>query len=178
MLASRGCKIIVNDPGIAFDGSGSASQQIADEVVEEIRLQGGQAVASYDSVEDGAALVNNGLEAVFGRNPHWLFEAAQIYHVMGEEKAARHVLSEIEGYMATIKPTPSNQRLIRKVQRLTAALETGCPSSIGDKYLLLISSEPRRPKYCSESNYRLAQTIPSSKFWLLDEVTTVMMLTL
>lgn len=66
LLASRGCKIIVNDPGIAFDGSGSASQQIADEVVEEIRLQGGQAVASYDSVEDGAALVNNGLEA-FGR---------------------------------------------------------------------------------------------------------------
>ena len=65
------------------------------------------------------------LEPVFGRSPHWLFEAAQIYHVMGEKKAARHVLSEIEGYMATIKPTPSNQRLIRKLQRLTATLETG-----------------------------------------------------
>ena len=66
LLASRGCNIIVNDPGIAYDGTGHAQHQVADEVVDEIRSRGGQAIANYDSVEQGHAIVKAGMEA-FGR---------------------------------------------------------------------------------------------------------------
>jgi NAD(P)-dependent dehydrogenase (short-subunit alcohol dehydrogenase family) len=49
LLASEGAKVVVNDPGVARDGTGSAAAP-ADEVVAEIKKAGGQAVANYDSV--------------------------------------------------------------------------------------------------------------------------------
>lgn len=66
LLASRGCKIVVNDPGIAYDGTGSTQHQVADEVVEKIKHAGGDAVANYDSVEQGDAIIKAGVDA-FGR---------------------------------------------------------------------------------------------------------------
>jgi NAD(P)-dependent dehydrogenase (short-subunit alcohol dehydrogenase family) len=48
-LGKRGAKVVVNDLGGARDGSG-ASTSAADQVVEEIKKNGGQAVANYDSV--------------------------------------------------------------------------------------------------------------------------------
>ncbi|KAK6051918.1 hypothetical protein COOONC_10578 [Cooperia oncophora] len=51
-LAKRGCKVVVNDLGGDAHGT-SASTSMADKVVSEIRAAGGQAVASYDSVELG-----------------------------------------------------------------------------------------------------------------------------
>src|SRR5208337_995388 len=54
LLASRGAKVVVNDPGGAVDGSGGTSA-VADKVVAEIRAAGGQAVASYASVADEKA---------------------------------------------------------------------------------------------------------------------------
>ena len=54
LLASRGAKVVVNDPGGSVDGSGTANA-VADKVVEEIRAAGGQAVASYASVAEEAA---------------------------------------------------------------------------------------------------------------------------
>lgn len=49
-LASRGAKVVVNDPGLLPDGSSRAVK-----VAEEICRQGGQAVASYESVADHEA---------------------------------------------------------------------------------------------------------------------------
>ena len=54
LLAARGAKIVVNDPGGAVDGRGGA-QAAADKVVAEIRVAGGEAVANYDSVANEAA---------------------------------------------------------------------------------------------------------------------------
>ena len=51
LLAERGAKIVVNDLGTTYDGSGGAKGQVADEVVALIRASGGEAVANYDSVE-------------------------------------------------------------------------------------------------------------------------------
>lgn len=54
LLASRGAKVVVNDPGGAVDGRGSAAA-VADQVVAEIVAAGGEAVANHASVADEAA---------------------------------------------------------------------------------------------------------------------------
>ncbi len=51
LLASRGAKVVVNDPGGSVDGRGTANA-VADQVVAEIKQAGGEAVASYGSVAD------------------------------------------------------------------------------------------------------------------------------
>ena len=67
-LAARGAKVVVNDLGGARDGTG-ASAGPAQEVVEEIKKNGGEAIADAGNVatEDGArALVQAALDA-FGK---------------------------------------------------------------------------------------------------------------
>ena len=49
LCAAEGAKVVVNDPGVASDGSG-ASAAPAEEVVEEIKKRGGTAVANYVSI--------------------------------------------------------------------------------------------------------------------------------
>ena len=62
MLASRGCKVVVNDLGASTDGGGSDSKA-ADVVVNEIKEAGGEAVANYNSMEDFDKLVTMALES-------------------------------------------------------------------------------------------------------------------
>ncbi|MEQ1878828.1 MAG: SDR family NAD(P)-dependent oxidoreductase, partial [Bdellovibrionia bacterium] len=50
-FAKEGAKIVVNDLGGSRDGAGK-STSMADQVVEEIKKAGGEAVANYDSVSD------------------------------------------------------------------------------------------------------------------------------
>lgn len=50
-LAGAGAKVVVVDPGVARDGSGTDAAP-ADQVVEEIRAQGGTAISNYNSVTD------------------------------------------------------------------------------------------------------------------------------
>ena len=68
LLAERGAKVVVNDPGGAVDGRGGDASA-ADKVVAEIKAKGGQAAASYDSVAswEGAQNIVNTAVKSFGR---------------------------------------------------------------------------------------------------------------
>jgi NAD(P)-dependent dehydrogenase (short-subunit alcohol dehydrogenase family) len=68
LFASEGAKVVVNDLGGGPDGSGD-DRTAAEQVVDEIRALGGEAVANADNVADwsgGQRLVNQAIEA-FGR---------------------------------------------------------------------------------------------------------------
>lgn len=67
-MARRGAKVVVNDLGGKADGTG-AGHSMADQVVDEIKQAGGEAVANYDSVstpEGGEGIIQSALSA-FGR---------------------------------------------------------------------------------------------------------------
>jgi hypothetical protein len=69
LLAAKGARVVVADVGAGIDGRGGASSSPADEVVDEIRTAGGEAVPSYASVADeagAASIVDTAIEA-FGR---------------------------------------------------------------------------------------------------------------
>ena len=68
LLAREGASVVVNDLGGARDGTGS-SNTMAQKVVEEIKAEGGQAIANYGSVtnrDDAIALVEDTVSA-FGK---------------------------------------------------------------------------------------------------------------
>ena len=68
LLASRGAKVVVNDPGGSVDGTGGA-HAAADQVVAEIKAAGGEAVASYASVaeEEAARSIIDTAVSSFGK---------------------------------------------------------------------------------------------------------------
>jgi len=68
LLAAEGAKVLVNDLGVELDGSGR-DQKLADRVVEEIRAEGGEAVANFESVADhqAAKRIIDAAVAQFGR---------------------------------------------------------------------------------------------------------------
>src|ERR1700729_1485051 len=51
LCAAEGAKVVVNDPGVASDGSGTSAAP-AEEVVDEIKKRGGIAVANFESVAE------------------------------------------------------------------------------------------------------------------------------
>lgn len=68
-LARRGARVVVNDFGSPRDGSGAGSASPADQVVQEIKDLGGEAVPNYDNVataEGGKNIVQTAMNA-FGR---------------------------------------------------------------------------------------------------------------
>ena len=52
LMAKHGAKVVVNDLGAHFDGTGSADVHPAQEVVNEIKAMGGEAVTNGESVSD------------------------------------------------------------------------------------------------------------------------------
>ncbi len=60
-FARRGASVVVNDLGDGGHGEGRNSEA-ADAVVAEIHAAGGEAVANYDSVENGQAIIQTALD--------------------------------------------------------------------------------------------------------------------
>jgi len=58
LMAKLGAKVVVNDLGAHFDGTGAATATPAQEVVAEIKKMGGDAVANGDNVADFKAAKN------------------------------------------------------------------------------------------------------------------------
>ena len=90
-LASEGAKIVVNDLGGGPDGSGGEASP-ADEVVEEIKKMGGEAVANYDSVatwEGGENIIKSAVDA-FGKldilvNNAGILRDAMVFNITEEQ---------------------------------------------------------------------------------------------
>ncbi|KPF93926.1 SDR family oxidoreductase [Rhodopseudomonas palustris] len=103
LLAAReGAKVVVNDPGVAADGSGTDASP-AEQVVEEIKKEGGTAVANFESVAEAVpaskivkqavdtwgkldGVVNNAgilRDAIFHRMSIDAFEQVIKVHLMG-----------------------------------------------------------------------------------------------
>lgn len=86
LLASKGAKVVVNDPGGAIRGEGADSQP-ADEVVAEIRNAGGEAFANMDSVATeggGKAIIDAALDH-FGRIDVLIHNAGNVRYGSLEE---------------------------------------------------------------------------------------------
>jgi NAD(P)-dependent dehydrogenase (short-subunit alcohol dehydrogenase family) len=65
LFAQEGAKVVVNDLGGAIDGSGD-DRTAAEQVVDEIKAMGGEAVANADNVADwegGQRLINTAIES-------------------------------------------------------------------------------------------------------------------
>jgi len=68
-MAQQGAKIVVNDLGVDWDGTGERVSGPADDVVKEIKDAGGEAVANYESVTDfnGAKRIIDCAVETFGK---------------------------------------------------------------------------------------------------------------
>lgn len=89
-LASWGCRVVVNDIGVAIDGQGGDAG-LARSVVEEIRARGGEATASTESItswDSAGRIVETALD-IFGRIDIVVNNAGiardRIFHQMNEE---------------------------------------------------------------------------------------------
>jgi len=78
LMAAHGAKVVVNDPGVSGEGEGADSAP-AQQIVDEIKAAGGEAVANYGSVakfEDCLSMIQQARDAFGGL--HILFNPAGI----------------------------------------------------------------------------------------------------
>ncbi len=109
LFAREGAKVVVNDAGVNVDGTGHDNGP-ADQVVEEIRAAGGEAVASYDSVatmEGGENIIRKAVDT-WGRidilvNNAGILRDRMIFN-MTEEEWDAVIAVHLKGHFACTKP--------------------------------------------------------------------------
>ncbi len=109
LFAREGAKVVVNDPGVNVDGSGGDTGP-AQQVVDEIKAAGGEAVANLDSVAEAAGGENMIKQAVdtYGRidcvvNVAGILRDRMIFNMTKEEWDAV-IAVHLKGHYNTIKP--------------------------------------------------------------------------
>ena len=153
-LARHGAKVVVNDVGGGFDGKGEHHGP-ADEVVEEIRRMGGEAVPSYESVSDfeGARRIVERAVESFGRldilvNNAGILRDRMIFN-MTEEDWDLVMDVHLKGTStAPITPAPTGGNSTRRVS----------PSPAG-------SSTRPRTRACSTTRARATTGPPRPASW-------------
>ena len=109
LLAEEGARIVVNDYGVSVDGSQPSSGP-AQEVADEIKGKGGEAVANYDTVatmEGGENIIKTALDS-FGRldiliNVAGILRDRMVFN-MTEEEWDSVIAVHLKGHFATTKP--------------------------------------------------------------------------
>jgi NAD(P)-dependent dehydrogenase (short-subunit alcohol dehydrogenase family) len=109
LFAQEGAKIVVVDPGVNVDGTGSDGGP-ADQVVAEIKAAGGNAIASYESVATmagGESIIKTALDS-FGRldilvNNAGILRDRMIFN-MSEEEWDAVIAVHLKGHFACTKP--------------------------------------------------------------------------
>jgi len=132
-LAAEGAKVVVNDLGGAADGTG-ADKAPADEVVEEIKKMGGEAVSNYDSVatmEGGERIIKAAIDN-FGRldilvNNAGVLRDRMIFN-MTEEEWDTVISVHLKGHFACAKPAC----VIFRQQRSGRIINTSSISGVGN----------------------------------------------
>jgi NAD(P)-dependent dehydrogenase (short-subunit alcohol dehydrogenase family) len=109
LFACEGAKVVVNDPGVNVDGSGHDNGP-ADQVVAEIKGEGGTARANYDSVatvEGGEAIIKTAVDT-FGRidilvNNAGILRDRMIFN-MSEQEWDDVIATHLKGHYNCTKP--------------------------------------------------------------------------
>ncbi|MPZ23559.1 MAG: SDR family oxidoreductase [Dehalococcoidia bacterium] len=108
-MAGEGAKVVVNDPGVNVDGTGGEGGPAKD-VVEEIRANGGEAVANTNSVatmEGGESAIQSALDS-FGRLDALVCVAGilrdRMIFNMSEDEWDAVIAVHLKGHFATMKP--------------------------------------------------------------------------
>jgi NAD(P)-dependent dehydrogenase (short-subunit alcohol dehydrogenase family) len=136
LLAEEGAKVVVNDPGVAVDGTGF-DQRPADEVVEEIRRRGGVAVANYDSVatmEGGERIIRTAIDN-FGRIDILVCCAGilrdRMIFNMTEEEWDEVIQVHLKGHFTVMKPASVLMRQQRYGRIITFSSSSGLIGNTG-----------------------------------------------
>jgi len=136
MMAAEGAKVVVNDPGVAVDGSGT-DRVPADEVAEAIRSQGGTAVANYDSVasmQGGENIIQTAVDN-FGRidclvNAAGILRDRMIFN-MTEQEWDDVIAVHLKGHFACTKPASVLMRQQRYGRIINFSSESGLVGNAG-----------------------------------------------
>lgn len=133
LLAQEGARVVVNDFGGSAAGEGG-SHSPADEVVEEIRKMGGEAVANYGNVAnmaDGEAMVKQALDT-FGRldilvNNAGILRDRMVFN-MTEEEWDAVIAVHLKGHFTTTKFAS----MVFRQQRSGRIINTSSESGLGN----------------------------------------------
>jgi 3-oxoacyl-[acyl-carrier protein] reductase len=136
LLASEGARVVVNDYGVAVDGSQPSSGPSA-EVAEEIRAAGGTAVANYNTVatmEGGEAIVKQALDE-FGRLDIVVLVAGilrdRMVFNMTEQEWDDVIAVHLKGHFTVTKPASIIMRQQRSGRIITFTSGSGLRGSSG-----------------------------------------------
>src|SRR2546425_8190530 len=137
LLAKHGAKVVVNDLGAHFDGTGSPTATPAQEVVAEIKKMGGQAVANGDSVADFKAakrIVQCALDT-FGKlnivvNNAGILRERMIFN-MSEEDWDAVIAVHLKGHFTVMQPATRHMREKRAGRIITFTSTAGLEGSPG-----------------------------------------------